>query len=74
MILSSLPVKRLLAALIVIAGGVFLRRYGLAHKIPIFYVKYGYLALWAAMVYFVVALLLRCTHPRATALIGFVDR
>jgi hypothetical protein len=57
--LSSLPAKRLIAALVVIAGGAYLRLHGLTHKIPVFYVHYGYLALWAAMVYFVVALLLR---------------
>ncbi|MGO9944755.1 MAG: DUF2809 domain-containing protein [Rhodoblastus sp.] len=61
---SSLPIKRLLAALVVIASGVLLRRYGLAHRIPAFYVHYGYLALWAAMVYFVVALLLRSRPQR----------
>src|SRR5271166_5767196 len=64
MIFSSLPIKRLLAAIVVIAGGVLLRRYGLAHKIPVFYVKYGGSALWAAMVYFVVALLLRSRPQR----------
>ena len=55
----SPPIKRLVAALLVIAGGFWLRRYGLGHHIPAFYVKYGGSALWAAMVYFLVALLLR---------------
>lgn len=64
MIFSSLPIKRIIAAIVVIAGGILLRRYGLAHKIPVFYVHYGYLALWAAMIYFVVALLLRSRPQR----------
>ena len=59
MIYFSPPIKRLAAALIIIAGGFWLRRYGLGHHIPAFYVKYGYAALWAAMIYFMVALLLR---------------
>ena len=59
MIFFSPPIKRLAAALIIIAGGFWLRRYGLGHHIPAFYVKYGYSALWAAMIYFLVALLLR---------------
>jgi hypothetical protein len=59
MILSSLPAKRLVAALVVIAGGAWLRLQGPAHKIPALYLHYGYWALWAAMVYFVVAMLLR---------------
>jgi hypothetical protein len=63
MILSSLPAKRLLVALVVIAGGVYLRLHGVAHKIPAFYFHYGYLALWAATIYFVVALLLRSRPP-----------
>ena len=63
MILSSLPARRFVATLLVIAGGVYLRLHGLAHHIPAFYVHYGYLALWAAMVYFLVALLLRSRPP-----------
>ena len=55
----SPPIKRLAAVLLVIAGGFWLRRYGLGHHIPAFYVKYGSSMLWAAMIYFLVALLLR---------------
>jgi hypothetical protein len=59
MIFTSLPIKRLVAALVIIAGGVLLRRYGLAARIPAFDVKYGGDLLWAAMIYFILALLLR---------------
>lgn len=55
----SPPIKRLAAALLVIAGGFWLRHHGFGHHIPGFYVKYGGAMLWAAMVYFLVALLLR---------------
>ena len=64
MIFTSLPFKRFLAALVIIAGGVFLRRYGLSLKIPAFDVKYGGSLLWAAMIYFIVALLLRSRPQR----------
>lgn len=64
MTFSSPPIKRLAAALLVIAGGYWLRRYGLGHHIPAFYIKYGYLVLWAAMIYFLVALLLRSRPQR----------
>lgn len=56
---SSLPVKRVIALACVIAAGIFIRGYGPAYKIPAFYVKYGGSVLWAAMIYFLVALLLR---------------
>ncbi|WP_294532120.1 DUF2809 domain-containing protein [uncultured Rhodoblastus sp.] len=59
MILASLPAKRLLLALAVIAGGAWLRLHGSSHHIPASYIHYGYWALWAALVYFLVALLLR---------------
>jgi hypothetical protein len=64
----SPPIKRLAAALLVIAGGFWLRRYGLGHHIPGFYVKYGGSMLWAAMVYFLVALLLR-SRPQKQILV-----
>jgi hypothetical protein len=60
----SPPIKRLAAVLLAIAGGFWLRRYGLGHHIPAFYVKYGGSMLWAAMVYFLVALLLRSRPQR----------
>ncbi len=55
----SLPIERVIAAVAVISGGVFLRFHGRAHHIPAFYIKYGGLALWAAMIFFIVALMLR---------------
>lgn len=55
----SLPIERIIAAVAVIACGVFLRLHGRAHHIPAFYVKYGGMALWAAMIFFIVALMLR---------------
>ena len=64
----SPPIKRLAVLLLVIAGGFWLRRYGLGHHVPAFYVKYGYLALWAAMIYFLVALLLR-SRPQKQILV-----
>ena len=64
----SPAIKRLVAVLLVIAGGFWLRRYGLGHHIPAFYVKYGYAALWAAMIYFLVALLLR-SRPQKQILV-----
>jgi phosphatidylserine synthase len=64
----SPPIKRLVAILLVIAGGFWLRRYGLGHHIPALYVKYGYSALWAAMIYFLIALLLR-SRPQKQILV-----
>ncbi len=63
----ALPVKRAIALALTIAGGVFLRAYGGASGVPAFWVKYGGSALWAAMFYFLVALLLR-NRPRDQAL------
>jgi hypothetical protein len=63
----SSAITRIVAVLLVIAGGFWLRRYGV-HHIPAFYVKYGYLALWAAMIYFLVALLLR-SRPQKQILV-----
>jgi hypothetical protein len=60
----SPPIKRLAAAVLIIAGGFWLRRYGLGHHIPSLYVKYGGSMLWAAMVYFLIALLLRSRPQR----------
>ena len=64
----SLPLKRVFALACVIAGGVLIRGYGPAYKIPGFYVKYGGSVLWAAMIYFLVALLLR-TRPQRQVLV-----
>jgi ABC-type Na+ efflux pump permease subunit len=65
---SSLPVKRVIALACIIAGGVLIRGYGHGFKIPAFYVKYGGSVLWAAMIYFLVALLLR-TRPQRQVLV-----
>jgi phosphatidylserine synthase len=64
----SPAIKRIVAVLFVAAGGFWLHRYGLGHHIPAFYVKYGYAALWAAMIYFLVALLLR-SRPQKQILV-----
>jgi hypothetical protein len=64
----SPAIKRIVAVLLVISGGFWLRRYGLGHHIPAFYVKYGYSVLWAAMIYFLVALLLR-SRPQKQILV-----
>ena len=61
---------RLIAAIVIIAGGVFLRRYGHCVTFPAFAVKYGGSALWAAMIYFLVALLLRARPQRQILIIA----
>ena len=60
----SPPIKRLAAVLLVIAALFWLRRYGLGQHIPAFYVKYGGSALWASMVYFLIALLMPSRAPK----------
>ena len=70
MILLSLPARRLLVALVVIGGGAYLRLRGSAHHIPASYIHYGYWALWAALVYFLVALLLRSRPQNLILLIA----
>jgi hypothetical protein len=66
----SPSIKRIVAVLLVIAGGFWLRRYGFGHHIPAFYVKFGYSALWAAMIYFLVALLLRSRSQKQILVIA----
>ena len=63
MTFSALPFRRFLALVAVIAGGIVLRRYGPAHGCRRFMIRLGAGALWAAAIYFVVALLLR-SRPR----------
>ncbi|OWO90098.1 hypothetical protein B5E41_28760 [Rhizobium esperanzae] len=55
---------RLAAVLVVIAAGLALRRFGYAVDLPFVAVKYGGSALWGAMVYLLVALVLG-KSPRA---------
>ena len=61
--LSALPFRRFLALVAMIALAIVLRRYGPAHGLSPFMVRLGAGALWAAAIYFVVALLLR-SRPR----------
>jgi hypothetical protein len=63
----SLPLKRTIALALIVAGGVFVRGYGPHFHVPAFWVKYGGSALWAAMYYFFVALLMRA-RPREQVL------
>jgi hypothetical protein len=63
----SLPLKRVIVLALVIAAGVALRFHVPGFHIPAFWVKYGGSALWAAMFFFVVALLLRA-RPRSQVL------
>ncbi|ARO23633.1 DUF2809 domain-containing protein [Rhizobium sp. S9] len=55
---------RLAAVLVAIAAGLALRRFGYAVDLPFVVVKYGGSALWGAMVYLLVALVLG-KSPRA---------
>ncbi len=66
----SLPIERIIALTAVIAGGVFLRLHGRAHHIAAFTVKYGGSALWAAMIFFIVALMLRSRPQRQILVIA----
>jgi hypothetical protein len=52
----SLMMVRACLCLSIIASGLALRRFGLGLGIPVFFVKYGGSLLWAAMVFFLVAL------------------
>jgi hypothetical protein len=52
----SLMMVRAGLCLSIIASGLALRRFGLGLGIPVFFVKYGGSLLWAAMVFFLVAL------------------
>ena len=60
---SALPFRRFLALVAMVAMAIVLRRYGPAHGLSPFTVRLGAGALWAAAIYFVVALLLR-SRPR----------
>jgi hypothetical protein len=62
-----LPLRRVLALALIIAAGVVLRGYGPRFGAPSFWVTYGGSALWAAMYFFVIALLMR-SRPREQAL------
>ncbi|MDK4736765.1 DUF2809 domain-containing protein [Rhizobium sp. CNPSo 3490] len=55
---SRAQLLRLGAVLVVIAAGLALRRFGYAVDLPFVVVKYGGSALWGAMVYLLVALVL----------------
>ncbi|MGG7577239.1 DUF2809 domain-containing protein [Rhizobium sp. Nf11,1] len=61
---SRAQLLRLGAVLVVIAAGLALRRFGYAVDLPFVVVKYGGSALWGAMVYLLVALVLG-KSPRA---------
>ena len=63
----SLPLKRAFALALVVAGGVLLRAYGRGFGLAAFWIKYGGSALWAAMIFFLIALMLRA-RPREHAL------
>jgi len=63
----SPPLKRTLALALIIAGGIFLRAYGQKYGVPVFWIKYGGSALWAAMYFFFFALLFRA-RPREQVL------
>ncbi|MBB3355803.1 hypothetical protein FHT70_005769 [Rhizobium sp. BK049] len=61
---SRAQLLRLAAVLVVIAAGLALRRFGYAVDLPFVVVKYGGSALWGAMAYLLVALVLG-KSPRA---------
>lgn len=66
----SLPFRRVLAILALVAGGYVLRAYGPGHRIPALYLLYGGAAIWAATVYFLVALLLRSRPQKQVLLVA----
>jgi hypothetical protein len=61
---------RLAALLVVIALGLALRRFGYAVDLPFVVVKYGGSALWGAMVYLLVALIVARSRPAIHAVIA----
>jgi hypothetical protein len=63
----SIPLKRTLALVLIVTGGIVLRAYGQQFGVAPFAVKYGGSALWAAMFFFFIALLLRA-RPREQVL------
>ena len=58
------PLTRLLIAAALIAAGLGLRFYGHHAGVSAFVVKYGGSALWASMVYFLIALLMPSRAPK----------
>ncbi|KPH04742.1 DUF2809 domain-containing protein [Rhizobium acidisoli] len=67
---SRVQFRRLAALLLVILLGLALRRFGYAIELPFIVVKYGGSALWGAMVYLLVALLVARSRPAALAVIA----
>jgi hypothetical protein len=63
-------IARIGAALVVIAAGLALRRYGLGLGLPASIVKYVGSILWGTMVFFVVAIIARSPSRRNIALIS----
>ncbi|OWV82971.1 hypothetical protein ATY75_26580 [Rhizobium sp. N122] len=61
---------RLAALLVVIVLGLALRRFGYAIDLPFIVVKYGGSALWAAMVYLLVALFVARARPAIIAVMA----
>lgn len=57
--LSAPPARRFVVLLLLVAAAIVLRRYGPAHGLSPFAIRMGAGALWAATIYFVLALLLR---------------
>jgi hypothetical protein len=68
MILSALPFRQFLALIALIAANVALRRHGAELGLSALAIRLGIGALWAAAIYFIVALLLR-SRPRRQVLI-----
>ncbi|RFB96470.1 hypothetical protein B5K08_08860 [Rhizobium leguminosarum bv. trifolii] len=64
---SQAQFLRLAALLVVIVLGLALRRFGYAIDLPFIVVKYGGSALWAAMVYLLVALFVARARPAIIA-------
>ncbi|AHG44997.1 membrane protein [Rhizobium leguminosarum bv. trifolii CB782] len=67
---SQAQFLRLAALLVVIVLGLALRRFGYAVDLPFVVVKYGGSALWGAMVYLLVALIVARSRPAVLAIIA----
>ncbi|RFB95007.1 hypothetical protein B5K11_08490 [Rhizobium leguminosarum bv. trifolii] len=67
---SQAQFLRLAALLVVIVLGLALRRFGYAIDLPFIVVKYGGSALWAAMVYLLVALFVARARPATIAVMA----
>ena len=67
---SRVQFRRLATLLLVILLGLALRRFGYAIELPFIVVKYGGSALWGAMVYVLVALLVGRSRPAVFAVIA----